>query len=63
MNLILILTSDGFNERFEENLKTYSLPQNKTYELTEAEHVKLSGRTHYSGFDSFRKVRNRKFGS
>jgi hypothetical protein len=62
-NLLSILTSDGFNERFEENLKRYSLPQTRAYEITEKEHEKIIGRRHYSGFDSFRKVRSRKFGS
>jgi len=55
-----ILTYDGFNERFEENLRMHSIPQTKAYEITEAEHVKQFGQHRYSSYDSFRKVRNRK---
>lgn len=57
---IEILTSEGFNKRFEENLSRLSLPQTKVYEITEREHETLTnGKRHYSSFDSFRNVRKR----
>ncbi len=59
VELIHILTSQGFNERFEYHLRQ-GISQSKAYEITEEEHIKLIGRPHYSGFDSFRKVRERK---
>jgi hypothetical protein len=61
--LLAILTSDGFNERFEQNLRKFSLPQKNVYELTEKEHESLIGKRHYASFDSFRKVRTRKMNS
>lgn len=52
-----ILTSDGFNKRYEENLTKFPLPYTRVYEITEGEHESLIGRRHYSSFKSFDNVR------
>lgn len=59
-NLLSILTSDGFEERFEENLRRYRLPKNKVYEITETERENLIGERHYSSYDSFRTSRSKR---
>lgn len=56
--LLQILTSEGFNKRFEEHL-TRSITQREAYENTETEHEKLLGKRHYSSFKSFHQTRSK----
>lgn len=54
-----LLDLEGFNEKFEEELRNHRT-QEEAYEHTEQLHEQFFGRRKYSGYDSFRKVRERK---
>jgi hypothetical protein len=53
-------TFEGFNRRFDAYLKV-SRTQNEAYDRAEADHSALFGVDKYSGYESFRQCRNRKF--
>ena len=53
------MTFEEFNKRFERNMhNTASYPE--SYRAIEEVHESLTGKTKYSSYDSFRKVRERK---
>ena len=53
------MTFELFNKRFEKNMpKTASYSE--AYTATEDTHQSLTGKSKYSSYDSFRKVRERK---
>lgn len=54
----VISTPAGFIQRYLHNL-AFCETQIEAYEMTESEHVAIFKRRKYSGYDSFRKVKNR----
>lgn len=55
-----ILTPEGFNSRYEEVQRDFSLKKSEDiYEIVEAEHKAIAGKRKYSNFDSFRQIRKR----
>jgi len=55
-----LVTTQGFINRYFENLKV-SKTNLEAYEKTAEEYRVAFGVEKYSGYDSFRKVKNRKF--
>lgn len=59
MSLIhTISTTSGFISRYMQHL-SHCETQLEAYEMTESEHAAIFKRRKYSGYDSFRKVKNR----
>lgn len=59
-NILRLLSQDGFIERFHEftrEEKTYQ----EAYFRTESEHLRWFGKTRYANYDSFRKIKERKY--
>ena len=54
-----LLTVKGFITHYFSLMKDPDITQVKAYEMTEKEFKKHFGQKRYSGFDSFRQVRNR----
>ena len=57
---ILLVTFDGFNQIFEENL-TLTGSKSRAYELTEKEYKESFRENRYSNYNSFRVARSRLF--
>ncbi len=56
-----LLTVKGFDQAFTRLLNNPKLPtQQKAYDVLEEKYIEYFGRRRYSGFDSYRKVRNRR---
>lgn len=53
-------TFKGFNDRFDKHLRQCKT-QLEAYILTEQDHYKVFRCEKYSGYESFRQCRNRKF--
>lgn len=53
-----ISTKQGFLDRYMYHLYEHET-QLAAYEATESEHIAIFNRRKYSGYDSFRKVKNR----
>jgi|GEM_PF-6262636 len=62
MDEINLLTLDGFIKRYFQHLKTAKTNE-EAYLLTASEYKKKFGIDRYSGYESFRKVKNRKLKS
>jgi hypothetical protein len=58
-NIIKFLSFEGFNEKFESNMRLCSTYK-KAYLKTETEFKKVFGEQKYASYDSFRMVRSRK---
>ena len=60
INPAQLVTTEGFINRYFENLKV-SKTNVEAYEKTAEEYRKAFGIDKYSGYDSFRQIKNRKF--
>jgi len=58
-NQFKLITQQGFICQYQIHLKTCRT-QTEAYEKTESEHFAVFGKTKYSGYESFRQVKNRK---